>query len=664
MVVQIISRLQRTKNSLALFYIRNLSRNIASCQSIFLPRYLNQNKFEYCKASTAQYSKHFLINTCHRGSYSTGNMPPIQQDVVNQLIKDNKVMIFSKSYCPFCNKVKAIFDSIKVEYKSIELDLEGNGEDIQATLIEQTNQKTVPNVFINGKHLGGASDTESAFKDGRLQQLLSGDDKKYDYDVFVIGGGSGGLACSKEAVELGATAAVADFVKPTPMGTQWGIGGTCVNVGCIPKKLMHQAALLGESLHDSRHFGWQVEERIPHSWATMVQAIQDHVRSLNWGYKVQLRQKNVKYYNKYATFIDNHTLKLTDKGGKEETVTARNIVLAMGGRPIYPDVPGAKECCITSDDIFSLPHSPGKTLFCGASYIALECAGFLNGLNYDTTVMVRSILLRGFDQDMANKVGNYMESSGVKFKRGYNLVKFEKLEEDSPGKIRVTFRNPEGVEESDIYNTVCLAVGRAPCTKDIGLDTAGVKLNEKNGFVLSDDNDRTNVDNIYGIGDVLDGKPELTPVAIQAGKLLARRMFAGSKKQCDYLNVPTTVFTPLEYGACGLSEEDAITKYGEDNVEVYHTNFTPLEATVPHRLDNECYAKIITHSRENERVVGVHIVGPNAGEVVQGFGIALKVGATKEHFDDLIGIHPTNAEVFTTMDKTKRSGAEINVTGC
>lgn len=589
---------------------------------------------------------------------------PEMNNLVDNFIKENNVMIFSKSYCPFCKKVKAIFDGLNIKYYAHELDLVENGEAIQQTLLEKTGQKTVPNTFINGNHLGGASDAEAALKDGRLQEMLSGDNTKYDYDLFVIGGGSGGLACSKEAVQYGAKVAVADFVTPTPVGTTWGLGGTCVNVGCIPKKLMHQAALLGESLSDSQHYGWNVEEKYTHNWNKMVDAIQDHVRSLNWGYKVQLRQESVKYYNKRASFIDKHTLKLTDKKGAQETVTARNIVLAVGGRPAYPNVPGLQENSITSDDLFSLSYSPGKTLVCGASYISLECGGFLHGLGYDVTIMVRSIFLRGFDQEMANKAADYMKESGVKFLMQHNIVKVERLEEGQPGKIRATFINAEGVEVTDEFNTVLVATGRKPCTEGIEIENSGIALNPKNGFVITDDYDKTNMDNIFAIGDVADGKPELTPVAIQAGKLLAKRLFAGAVEKCDYTNVPTTVFTPLEYGACGYSEEDAIAKFGEENIDVYHSNFTPLEAQVPHRLDNGCFGKVITNLSDDNRVVGIHVIGPNAGEMIQGFSIALKLGATKTAFDDLIGIHPTNAEIFTTMDKTKRSGADPNVTGC
>jgi len=216
----------------------------------------------------------------------------------------------------------------------------------------------------------------------------------------VIGGGSGGLACSKKAAQLGKKVAVCDFVKPSPIGTEWKLGGTCVNVGCIPKKLMHQAALLGEGMKDSESYGWAPSER-KHDWAQMVQNVQDHIHSLNFGYRSELMENNVKYLNAYASFIDPHTVETVNKKGKKEIITADQFVIATGGRPRYPDIPGARELCITSDDVFSMKAPPGKTLVVGASYVALECAGFIHGVGWDTTVMMRSIPLRGFDQQMA-----------------------------------------------------------------------------------------------------------------------------------------------------------------------------------------------------------------------------------------------------------------------
>lgn len=239
------------------------------------------------------------------------------------------------------------------------------------------------------------------------------------YDLLVIGGGSGGLACAKEAAQLGRKVAVLDYVEPSPRGTRWGLGGTCVNVGCIPKKLMHQAALLGGAIRDAGRYGWEVAQPARHDWSKMAEAIQNHVRSLNWGHRVQLQERKVKYLNVKARFIDKHTVLGVSKDKKETLLSADHIVIATGGRPRYPTlIQGASEYGITSDDIFWLKESPGKTLVVGASYVALECAGFLTGLGLDTTIMIRSIPLRGFDQQMASLVTDHMASHGTRILRG------------------------------------------------------------------------------------------------------------------------------------------------------------------------------------------------------------------------------------------------------
>ncbi|KAK4830442.1 hypothetical protein QYF61_011150 [Mycteria americana] len=512
---------------------------------------------------------------------------------------------------------------------------------------------------------------------------------------------------------------------------------------------------------------------VTHNWMTMTESVQNYIGSLNWGYRVALREKKVTYENAYGEFVGPHTVKVlpshaTNKRGVEKLYTAERFLIATGERPRYLGIPGDKEYCISSDDLFSLPYCPGKTLVVGASYVALECAGFLAGLGLDVTVMVRSILLRGFDQDIANKIGEYMEEHGISFIREFVPIKVEQIEEGTPGRLKVIAKS---TKENQIiegeYNTVLLAIGRDACTRKIGLDKVGVKINEKTGKIPVNDEEQTNVPYIYAVGDILQDKLELTPVAIQAGRLLVQRLYAGAttktywrpvtrdvpqgwilspvlfnifindlddeteytlskfaddnwgevtdapdgcaftqrdlirlekwadrnlaefgkekckvlrlgrcnpmhqhrlgthqlesscaekasgglkdKLTCDYVNVPTTVFTPLEYGACGYSEETAVEKFGEENIEVnalvYHSHFWPLEWTVPSRDNNKCYAKIICNIQDNERVIGFHVLGPNAGEVTQGFAAAIKCGLTKEQLDSTIGIHPVCAEV-------------------
>lgn len=304
---------------------------------------------------------------------------------------------------------------------------------------------------------------------------------------------------------------------------------------------------------------------------------------------------------------------------------------------------------------------PGRTLVVGASYVALECAGFLNALGYDTTVMVRSILLRGFDQDMANRIGQYMENYGTKFIRGAVPTKLEKP--DPAGKIIVSFEQ-DGEIKQDQYDTVLFAIGRYALTKELNLESTGV-IAESNGKIKANDEEQTNVPHIYAIGDVLFGKLELTPVAIKAGKLLAYRLFGGQTEKMDYVNVPTTVFTPLEYGSCGFSEEDAKKLYGADNISTFHSEFKPLEwAYNKVRPEGDCYVKVLVNKADKNKVVGFHICAPNAGEITQGIGIAMKCGVTKELLDSCVGIHPTIAEDCIGLQYTKEDNPDAQKGGC
>jgi thioredoxin reductase (NADPH) len=502
----------------------------------------------------------------------------------------------------------------------------------------------------------------------------------YDYDLVVIGGGSGGLAAAKSAAELGANVLLADYVKPSPHGAQWGLGGTCVNVGCIPKKLMHTASLLGEGvLHDAQSFGWTAAaagegksdaaaKSSRHSWDAMVASVQDHIRSLNFGYTKDLRDKRVTYENALATFAGPNTVNLANPAtGVSRDVSARRVLIAVGGRPTLLDCPGG-DLAITSDDVFSLEQSPGKTLVVGASYIALECAGFLAGLGLDVTVMVRSILLRGFDRDIADKIGEDMEQNhGVKFLRECVVANMEKT---AGGKIGVSWKPTKsggsagGSSGEAEFDTVLAAIGRRADTAKLGLDKAGVQSSSRNGKIPCTD-EQTNVPHIYAIGDVVVGVPELTPVAIQSGRLLANRLYGKTAAAMDYGLVATTVFTPTEYGTIGMSEEEALEKLGEDRVEVYHQSFTPLEWSLTReRPENSCYTKLVVDTEDSERVIGLHFLGPHAGEVVQGFAVAMRCGATYSDFHDTVGIHPTCSERICDLRVTKSSGASADSSGC
>jgi len=461
----------------------------------------------------------------------------------------------------------------------------------------------------------------------------------------------------------------------------WGVGGTCVNVGCIPKKLMHNAGLLKEAINDARHYGWNDATTGEHNWKNLVDGVQKHIQGLNEGIEEDLPEKKIDYFNLFSKFnnrANNHEIYLTDFNGKEETKTARRIVIAVGGRPKIPKCPGAKECCITSDDIFSLQENPGKKiLVIGASYVALECAGFLTSLGHEVTVMVRSILLRGFDQEVAEKIGMYMAKQGTRFIHGKVPTKMVRVDgERKESRIEVCYKDkgkdddPDAKEESDHFDTVLAAIGRVPSTSKIGLCCAGVMRTIKEKIPVFQE--QTNVPHIYAIGDVADvpgfGTFELTPVAIQAGQLLAARLFGNSKVQMDYSNVATTIFTPLEYGCIGLTEEDARKKLGDDNVECYHTIFQPLEMTLPDRMKNpqedHCFTKLVIDIQDNGRIIGFHYLGPNAGEVTQGFALAMRLKATKNDFDLTVGIHPTNAENLTTMKISKGSGLSAEKTDC
>jgi len=335
--------------------------------------------------------------------------------------------------------------------------------------------------------------------------------------------------------------------------------------------------------------------------------------------------------------------------------------VSVGLRPKYPDVPGAKELCMSSDDIFWRKESPGRTLVIGGSYVGLECAGFLHGLNLDATVMIRSIPLRGFDTQMAKLVTDYMEAEGITIQWSRSPVGFTKLES---GKIKVDSTSSSGETFSEEYDSVLIATGREPAIDDMDLDKAGVLRDLKSGKIIVDSMEQTNVDGIYAIGDIAQDRPELTPVAIKSGKMLAERLYNGSSRPMSYENIPTTVFTPLEYSCVGLSEDEATDKLGDNNIEIYHCFYRPLEYAIPNQNSEQCFIKLVCPRDKNAPILGLHFLGPNAGEVMQGFSCAISTGLTYNQLMDNISIHPTSAEELVKMNITKRSGDDPKVIGC
>jgi thioredoxin reductase (NADPH) len=544
------------------------------------------------------------------------------------------------------------------------------------------NHKTSPIAWFEdgNKYLGGRDDTLAWIR--RLlttsEETVSGPapnvdswnpDHGFDYDLVVIGGGSGGLACSKEAKLLGVDkVAVLDFVKPSPNGSKWGLGGTCVNVGCIPKKLMHYGALLGEYAHESTRYGWNLPiETAQHNWETLKNNVQDHIKGLNFGYRVELREKGVTYLNKLGRFVGPNQLETMDAKGNKTVITAARFVIATGGRPVPLKIPGG-EHAISSDDIFSLSKTPGKTCIVGAGYIALECAGFLAGLKQgEVTVLVRSRPLRTFDQDTVGYVMTHMKDHiGVSVVEGVLPHSIEKL---PSGKLLVTFGNPQDASSniSEEFDTVLVATGRTPDVQQLGLDSLGIQVHPQSGKLVVQ-NEQTNIPHIYAIGDIIEGGLELTPVAILAGKLLSKRLFGNGTETMRYDLIPSVVFTPLEMGVVGITEEDARQQYGEQNVDAYLSQFVPLEWSLQENAAN-CFAKVVVH-RDNssgtaaERVVGIHLACPGAGEIIQGFALAMKKGLTMAELHSAVGIHPTIGEELTLLKTTRSSSASFTKAGC
>ena len=499
----------------------------------------------------------------------------------------------------------------------------------------------------------------------------------FTHDFCVIGGGSGGLAAAKEAAKSGAKVVLFDFVTPSHRGTAWGFAGTCVNVGCIPKKLFHYSALLGESIHDLRQSGWSgsvSEGHGKHDWNEMVTTVSNYIRKLNFSYRSGARSAGVEYINAKARFADNdeHVIEYELKG-ERRTLRAKQVLVAVGGRPTLPSSIKGIEHAITSDDIFYSKIAPNRTLVVGSGYIGMELAGALTGMGYPTTVCARSSVLRSFDRQMAQKIQQVMNEQGTSFEIGKTPIELSKT---MSGSIHV--RYDDGSESE--FDTVLVATGRTPATDYLNLPKHA-SIHPASGKLVADPLTCLvqGTGAIYAVGDCVLGSPELTPVAIRDGEMLVRRLFNNEPHAVfDKRFIPTTVFTPSEYGCVGLSEEEAIKKYAASNVDSYLYEWPSLERAALHRekpvsrradeadveLGNNCFTKLVVHKVEGlEKVVGFHFLGPNAGEVTQGFALAVKLGATKADFDNLVGIHPTDAEAMCGLTITKSSGEDFVAAG-
>ncbi len=443
---------------------------------------------------------------------------------------------------------------------------------------------------------------------------------QYDYDLFVIGAGSGGVRAARMSGAAGARVAIAE-------GRHFG--GTCVNVGCVPKKLFAYAASYGEIAKDAKGYGWDfVEPRF--DWSRLVDNKNNEIGRLNGIYEKLLKGAGVDIFWGYAKVIDAHTIEINGQRKSSE-----RILIATGGKSIRPDIPGA-DLGWVSDDLFFLKELPKRIIIVGGGYIAVEFAGIFRGLGVQVTEMNRGKrLLKEFDVDIAGHLAEEMIKKGID-------IRFETI----PAKIESMQKGLVCTLQDGSYlkaDAILFATGRKPNTENLGLDKIGVTLSQSGGIVV-DDGFRSSVPSIWAIGDVID-RVQLTPVAIAEAMVLYRHWFKGGPARLDYDFIPTAVFSTPNLGTVGLTEEAARKKYKD--IDIYRSIFKPMKHTMTGR-DEKTMMKLVV-DRASDRVVGLHMVGPEAGEIVQGFAVALKAGATKAIFDATIGIHPTAAEEFVTL---------------
>ena len=445
----------------------------------------------------------------------------------------------------------------------------------------------------------------------------------YDWDLFVIGAGSGGVRAARTAAAAGARVAVAEDRY---------LGGTCVNVGCVPKKLYSYAAHFHDAFEDAEGFGWRLAEAPSFDWPTLRDNKVGEIKRLNGIYARLLDGAGVRLINGRARLLDAHRVAVGD-----EVHSAEKILIAVGGWPWVPEFPGS-ELAVSSNEVFDLESFPERFLVLGGGYIAVEFASIFNGLGSDTHLIYRGeLFLRGFDHEVREFTRDQMRQKGVQLHFETNIERIDKVE----GGLAVTLTDGEVLE----VDAVLAATGRRPHLEGLGLDTLGVALDD-GGYIKVNERFESSLPSVLALGDVTGG-PELTPVALAEAMHLVRCHFEGAPPPAalDYRNIPTAVFCHPNIGTVGLSEEEAREQYGE--IRVYSADFRPMKHTLSGSAER-CLMKLIV-ADESDVVVGAHMVGEEAGEVIQGIGIAVKAGLTKADFDATVGIHPTGAEEFVTM---------------
>ena len=446
-----------------------------------------------------------------------------------------------------------------------------------------------------------------------------------EYDYIVIGGGSGGIASANRAAMHGAKVILFEGKE---------VGGTCVNVGCVPKKVMWYGAQVAETLHRyAGEYGFDVTLN-KFDFATLKANRQAYIDRIHGSYERGFDSNGVERVYEYAKFVDSHTVEVAG-----ERYTAPHILIATGGHALYPNIPGS-EYGITSDGFFELDEVPKRTAVIGGGYIAVEVAGVLNALGSDTHLFVRKDRpLRTFDKDIIDVLVDEMAKSGPTLHTHANATEVVKNADDS---LTISFDNVETVT----VDCLIWAIGRAANTSGFGLEKTGVELTER-GNVYSDAFENTSVPGIYALGDVT-GKLDLTPVAVKAGRQLSERLFNNkADAKLDYTDVATVVFSHPVIGSVGLTEEKAIAKYGAENIKVYKSSFTPMYTALGDNRQPSTM-KLVTLG-EDEKIIGLHGIGYGVDEMIQGFSVAIKMGATKADFDNTVAIHPTGSEEFVTM---------------